>query len=78
MILNLFNLKNDIIIILILIMDNFDFYKYYETLLDNFDKNYKYYLKNKTNNEINILIKNKKKVSWNNELSTIYYYYNNI
>ena len=59
-------------------MDNFDFYKYYETLLDNFDKNYKYYLKNKTNNEINILIKNKKKVSWNNELYIIYYYYNNI
>ena len=29
-------------------MDNFDFYKYYETLIDNFDKNYKYYLKNKT------------------------------
>ena len=59
-------------------MDNFDFYKYYETLIDNFDKNYKYYLKNKTNNEINILIKNKKKVSWNNELYIIYYYYNNI
>tara|TARA_B110000444_G_scaffold141243_1_gene132484 strand:+ start:778 stop:1017 length:240 start_codon:yes stop_codon:yes gene_type:complete len=77
----LFNLKNDIIIIIILIMDNFNSDKYYETLLNNFTKNYQYYLNLniKTKNPINISIKknNNKKVSWNEEnLINIYYYSN--
>tara|TARA_Y100000389_G_scaffold189186_1_gene212653 strand:- start:1245 stop:1472 length:228 start_codon:yes stop_codon:yes gene_type:complete len=73
----LFNLKNDIISLLILIMDNLDSDKYYETLLNNFAKNYQYYLnlKAKTKNPINIFIK--KNVSWNEtNLIKIYYYSN--
>lgn len=63
-------------------MDNFDCDKYYETLLDNFAKNYHYYLnlKIKRKNPINIFIKknNIKKVSWNEDnLFTIYYYNDN-
>ena len=61
-------------------MDNFDCDKYYETLLNNFAKNYQYYLnlKAKTKNPINICKNNKKKVSWNEKnLIKIYYYYNN-
>ena len=60
-------------------MDNFYCDKYFETLLDNFAKNYQYYsnLKIKTKNPINILIKNKKNISWNEEkIFTIYYYDN--
>ena len=75
----MFNLKNDIISLLILIMNNLDCDKYYETLLNNFAKNYKYYLdlKAKTKNPINIFIKKKniKSVSWNEtNLIKIYYY----
>ena len=42
-------------------MDNLDSDKYYETLLNNFAKNYQYYLnlKAKTKNPINIFIKKK-------------------
>tara|TARA_B110000259_G_C14031761_1_gene407051 strand:+ start:5552 stop:5746 length:195 start_codon:yes stop_codon:yes gene_type:complete len=62
-------------------MDNYEGDKYYETLLNNFAKNYQYYLnlKAKTKNPINIFIKkrNKKSVSWNEtNLINIYYYSN--
>lgn len=62
-------------------MDNFNSDKYYETLLNNFAKNYQYYqyylnLKIKTKNYIKK--KNNKKVSWDEEnLINIYYYSNN-
>ena len=55
-------------------MNNLDSDKYYKTLLDNFAKNYQYYLNLKIKKKN--LIKNNKKVSWNEEnLITIYYYY---
>ena len=38
-------------------MDNFDSDKYYQTLLDNFAKNYQYYLKIKTKKSIKKKIK---------------------
>jgi len=55
-------------------MDNFDSDKYYQTLLDNFAKNYQYYLNLKKFKK-KTPIKNNKKVSWNEEnLIRIYYY----
>jgi len=71
--------KNDIIIKLIFIMDNFNSETYLNTLLDNFAKNCEYYsyLKIKNKNLINIFKNNKKKVSWNETNLINYYYYSN-
>lgn len=56
-------------------MDNFDSDKYYQTLLDNFAKNYQYYLNLKIKTKKSIKKKNKI-VSWNDKnLIKIYYYY---
>jgi len=58
-------------------MDNFNSDKYYETLLNNFAKNYQYYLNLKIKTKNYIKKKNNKKVSWDEEnLINIYYYSN--
>jgi hypothetical protein len=60
-------------------MNNFNCEKYFETLLNNFTENYLYYsnLKIKKKNQINIPIKNKKTISWDEEKINTFYYYDN-
>lgn len=61
-------------------MNNFNSETYLNTLLDNFAKNYLYYLylKIKSKNPIEIFQNNKKEVTWNEKhLITIHYYNNN-